>query len=424
MPKFKDELYVQAFGENPAEDLSLVLDTWNNNGFNVPTQTKFEFTDLMATSNSSIWMPKVIEEVAREPVEPMLIIPSLLDRVQYSAAARYSFPAIGALVAYDLAPAQAYPEQTLNIAPGTVTINVGKTGIAFAITEEMIRYSQYDVMSMHIRAARRALDRHKEQKGWAYISGMGQTLFDNLAPTTSVYGTCTGRNMSGAGNGSCRMEDLLKAYSYIMMSGFVPNTLIMHPMTWSIWMTDPLLQSITKNTGNGAWFQRMNMPKSARPWQGSSMGGTGLPSGYGAMMPAGNVAGETPTNVSGYDQNLNSAAVIPSYFPFPLNVVVSPFAPFNPENNTADIMICDSSNLGAMVVDHDVLVDQWEDLSADTMKIKLKERYAFQVYEDGLAIGVLRNVPIKANEIAFPLQATISSTGSLADLNVATAISL
>lgn len=412
-----------AFGEDPGNH-SLFLDTWLNNGYNDVVQQKIDFKDLMSTPNSSIWMPKVVEDVIREPVEPMLIIPSLLDRVQYTAAARFSFPAIGALVAYDLAPAQAYPEQQLQVAPGTVTINVGKTGIAFSITEEMVRYSQYDVMTMHLKAGRRALDRHKEQKGWNFISGMGIGIFDNLVPSSSVYGTCTGRAMDGTGNGACRMEDLLKAYSYLMMNGYVPNTIIMHPMTWSIWMTDPLLQSITKNTGNGSWFQPHNMAKSDRPWANASQGGTGIPGGYGQYIPGGGTSSETPTSVSGLDQNLTSTAVIPGYFPYPLRVLVSPFMPFNPQNETADIIICDSANLGALVVDQEVQTDQWEDMSADTLKIKLKERYAFHMYDDGLAIGVMRNVPIKANEIAFPLQATISSAGSLDDLDPSTAISL
>lgn len=416
--------YEVAFGADPASDLSLVLDTWHNNGFNETTQSMISFADLMHTPNSSVWMPKVIENIAREPVEPMCIIPSLLDRVQWNAAARFTFPAIGALVAYDLAPGQAYPEQTLNVAPGTVTMNIGKTGVAFAMTEEMISHSMYDIMSLHIRAARKALDRHKEQKGWSFISGLGTTVFDNLNPTGSMYGVCTGRSMTGAANGSCRMEDLLKAYSYLMMNGFVPNALIMHPLTWSIWMTDPILQAITKNTGSGSWFQPMNMAKSDRPWDNVSQGGVGIPGGYGQFIPSGNAASETPTSVSGLDQNLNSTAVIPSYFPYPLQVIVSPFAPYNPTNNTADIMLCDAANIGALVVESDVTTDQWEDMSADTMKVKLKERYTFHIYNDGLGVSVLRNVPIKANEIAGPVQPTISAAGTLDDISATTAISL
>jgi hypothetical protein len=97
--------------------------------------------------------------------------------------------------------------------------------------------------------------------------------------------------------------------------------------------------------------------------------------------------------------------------------------PFNVNNATCDIIICDSNNLGALVVDEEVTMDQWEDLSTDIVKIKLKERYAFAIYEDGLAVGVLRNVPIKANEITLPVTATISAAGTLSELTTTTAIS-
>lgn len=408
-----------------ADKFELFKDTFVNNGFNVPTQSKVEFKDLLATPTAQIWMPKVIEEIVREPVEPMLMIPALLDRIAYTPAARITFPALGAMTAFDLAEGQQYPEQSLNVAPGSITINVGKTGIMFKITEEMQKYSQYDVMNMHIRAGRRGLDRHKEAKGMDYISGMGVTLFDNINPTESVYGTCTGRSMTGAGNGSCRMEDLLKAYSHLMMQGYTPDTIMLHPLAWSMWMADPLLQTIAKNTGNGSWFQNANMPKSSQPWKASSQGGIGMPGGYGAYTPGGNAAGETatdPSNANEFDWNLNSAAVIPSYFPYPLRVLVSPFVPYDEEKQVTDIMIFDSQNLGALVVDEDVSIDQWEDMSADIMKVKLKERYAFAIYDDGLGIGVLRNVSIKANEIALPVTASISAAGSLDELDVTTAI--
>jgi hypothetical protein len=409
----------KAFGDK----YELFRDTWFNNGFNEPTQNQLTFNDLMATPNANYWMPKVIEEIVREPVEPMLIVTSLLDRIAYTPAARITFPAIGALVAFDLAEGQAYPEQSLNVAPGSITVNVGKVGLAFKITEEMRKYSQFDIINMHIRAARRALDRHKEKKGMDFISGLGVTLFDNKNPLESVYGTCTGRSISGAGNGSCRMEDLLKAYAHVMMQGYTPDTILMHPLTWSMWMADPLLQHIVKAGGGGSWFQPHNMPKSALPWSNSNQNKQGIPGGASQFTPGGNAAGETATTVAELDQNLKSAPVLPGYFPHPLRVLVSPFAPFNPKSNTCDIMIFDSNNLGALVVDEDVSMDQWEDLSTDIVKVKLKERYCFAIYEDGLACGVLRNVPVKANEIALPVSATISAAGSLSELTTTTAIS-
>lgn len=403
--------------------IDLIKDTWMANGFNEPTQSKVDFKDLISTPNAAVWMPQVVEDIIREPVEPMLIIASLLDTIQHTGASKITLPTLGSLVASDIAEGMSYPEQTLNIAPGSITINIGKSGVAFKITEEMQRYSQYDLINMHLRAGRSALDRHKEKKGMDYISGLGVTLFDNINPLSSVFGTCTGRSITGAGNGSCRMEDLLKAYSHIMMQGFQPNTILIHPLAWSMWLADPLLQTIVKNTGNGQYFSPHNMAKSGNPWAASGQAKQGLPSSYGSFTPSGNAASETATSVKEIDQNLNSPAVIPSYFPYPLRVLVSPFVPYNVNNNTCDIIITDSANLGAIVVDEGVTMKEWEDMSADIIKVKLRERYAYTIYEDGLATGVMRNVPIKANEIALPVQATISSAGSIDELNVLSGIS-
>ena len=41
-----------------------------------------------------------------------------------------------------------YPERKLEVA-GTVTAFIGKSGVKVRITDEMLRYSQYDVMSMN-----------------------------------------------------------------------------------------------------------------------------------------------------------------------------------------------------------------------------------------------------------------------------------
>lgn len=407
-----------AFAEDNGQQL--FVDTWKNDGIYDPTGQQFTLKDMLATPNARYWMPKAVEEVVREPVEPIRIAERILDRIQYDAAARITFPAIGAMVAADIPEAGEYPERTLQIAPGSITVDVGKSGIAIKITEEMRRYSRIDIVNLHLRAARAALDRHREIKCMTYLNSMGTVLFDNSNPSSSVYGTCTGRDIIGAGNGSCTMTDLLKAYSFLMMQGYVPDIILLHPLTWSMWMADPLLRTIVKNTGNGAWFQPHSMGTVPRAWRNATQNGKGQASGI-TYTPPGNAAGDTPTALTELG-TMTGAPTIPNYFPYPLTVLVSPFVPFDINKNTADIMILDSRNAGALVVDEDITMDEWDDMAHDVRKIKLRERYGIVIYEDGLSIGVLKNVPIKANEIAFPAQPTISASGSYSELDVTTAI--
>jgi len=399
----------------------LFVDTWLNNGVYLPTGQKISMQDALATPNARYWMPKVVEEIVREPVEPITMIPSLLDRIEGMGTARITLPAIGALKAADIAEGEEYPEETLQIAPGTITVTIGKSGVAVKITDEMRRFSRFDVFALHLRAARRALDRHKEKKGFDYITAMGTHLFDNVSPTTSVFGTCTGRTLLGAGNGSCRMEDLLKAYSFIMMQGYTPNTIMLHPLTWSMWMADPLLRTIVKNTGNGAWFQPATMAQSTRPWAKAAQAGVGMASGS-SYTPPNNAAGTAATKVEALDPQLKGKPSIPDYFPYPLQVLVSPFVPFNTVNNTADILIFDSQNLGALVVEEDVTSEEWDDPARDITKVKLREMYVPVIYEQGLAIGVLKNIPVKANEIAFPPQPIISAENTFGELTTTSPI--
>ena len=75
-----------------------------------------------------MWMPKIIQNVVREAVEPLLIGANLLHRINYSFGQTISFGAIGAMYAADIAEGQEYPERKLNIAGGTVTCTVGKSG--------------------------------------------------------------------------------------------------------------------------------------------------------------------------------------------------------------------------------------------------------------------------------------------------------
>jgi hypothetical protein len=152
------------------EDFNQYQALWVNNGKDLldPASEPMSVSDAIATSNASMWLPKVISNIVKEAAEPLLVGTSLLERINFSYGQTITFPAVGALTAADIAEGQAYPEKQLQMGGATVTASIGKSGVAVKITEEMIRYSQFDVIGMHLRAAGRALARHKEQNFQLY----------------------------------------------------------------------------------------------------------------------------------------------------------------------------------------------------------------------------------------------------------------
>ena len=380
------------------KDLKSYLFMWKNDG-KLPEDPEVSLTvkDAIATPNASVWMPKVIQNIVKEAQEPLLVGTSLLRRIPYHAGVYITFPAVGALVAADIAEGMAYPEQQLSLGGATAIASVGKSGLAFKITEEMIRYSQFPIIRMHMEAAGKALARHKEQKIFNHILGMGVVTHDNAAPTQSIYGVTSGRAANGAGNGSVTMDDLFDMYAQVMYQGYIPNTLLMHPLTWNMFVKDPIMRHLMMHGANGGgvmFASYTGTPAARAPWD--TQGGMGMASGQN-IVPGGNAAGAAASSLEEYPQTISSAPIIPSYFPFPFRVIVSPFMPYDPVTKLTDIVMFDSNSLGALLVDEEVTVDQWNDQSVDIQKIKLRERYGIAILDEGQAIAVAKNVKCVPN---------------------------
>ena len=390
-----------------------------------------ELKDALSTSNAPLFFPKVIQNIVREAAEPLLVGTSLLQRVNYAGKGQLiTFPATGAITAADIAEGQEYPIAQLQFGGGTVTAQIGKSGIAIQVTEEMIRYSQFDVIGLHLRAAGRALARHKEVKIFNYIRKMGTPVFNNVTPTESLLGVTTGRDFDGQANGSLTMDDLFDAYAQILTQGFMPNTLLLHPLAWVMFIKDPVLRSFVLANGGGTFFASWTgNPAGRAPWDAAGQNGFGVATGQltnpgetstGGAPPA----GLTPTPLLSYPQTLNSAPVIPNYFNVPMRIIVSPFVYFDPRRKITDIYMFDGNELGALVVDEEITTDEWKDPSVDITKIKMRERYAIAILQEGQAIGTIKNVHVVPNEIVLPAQTTIEISSKLSKIAPTTALSL
>lgn len=375
---------VDSFG-----DMKVTLDQLLDKDVEVTRMMKDNFS-----TDHPMLIPRVLSNMVREAIEPQLVLTPLLSRVNFSAGTRVSFPTFGALgnAAADLAEGEEYPEGTLEMAGQTECI-IGKSGIACKVTEEQRRYSQYDIISMNLRACGRAMARHKERKVANLIVNNGTILIDNQ---NTSYPSSTGRNAAGAYNGTLTLDDMFKAWATMANTGFAPNTLIMHPFAWKIFAEDGMSRLFGFTHG---------MPQML--WQ--------MP--QGSLGNAGGQWGQTMLNQNNYVSSPENIATtftrVPSLFPSQFNIIVTPYMTFDSSANTTDIVFCDVNELGILVVDEEVTSDEWTDPARDIMKVKFRERYGLAIKNDGRAVGLLKNIKI-AKSVDFADRIELSfGTGDL-----------
>ena len=351
------------------------LDVWKNNGYESGKMVKDvdsrltinDLCDALSTTDAPILIPKVVSTIVKEAAEPIMVGTSLLQTIRLEAGQQITFPAMSAFTASDIAEGQEYPEQKLQFA-GTVTAKIGKSGVKVKFTEEMLRYSQYDVMSMHLRAAGRALARHKETKIFNMINALGTTKFDN--GTAGVANT-SGRDSAGAINATLTLDDLIDMYGEILTNGFYADTLIMHPLAWTIFAKDPVMRAFGFNNGGQMW-QAPTGATGLHPQSGQPTGGP---------------------YTQGVNQS-NTSTPVPSMFPVSLNVVISPYVTYDSANSTCSVMMADSKELGALCIDEDVYTEEFDDPARDLKAIKLRERYGLCIFNEGKGIAVAKNVKL------------------------------
>jgi hypothetical protein len=381
-----------------AKDFEFVF---RNNGMNpdgdASPEARVHMKDALAFPDSTEWFTVTVENYVREAVEPVLIGANLLQRINYKSGTVISLPSVGAITAADIPEGAEYPEKTLNFGSGVQITTIGKSGVAIKVTEECVRYSQYDVLGLNLRAAGRALARHKEAKIWAMLTGTGVVTHDNVTPASSVHGACTGRDLDGGGNGACTMDDILQAYGSVLMNGFTPNALIVHPLTYTMWLIDPVMRNIAL-AGGGAWFNYWTgSGQNMYPWNRGVMGGMGPGSTELALSKK--AAAITPGEF-----DISAAPKLPDYLGLPLAVIVSPFIPYNNVTKLTDIYVADVNNMGALIVDEEPTTDSITDALRDIYKLKIRERYSIAPLNEGNAVGVIKNVKVTPNRLLNPTQ--------------------
>jgi hypothetical protein len=187
-----------------------------------------------------------------------------------------------------------------------------------------------------------ALARHKEEYIFDFITRLGTPVFDNSpaarlpsAPVQPIKGVTTGRNYKGVLNGSMTVDDIFDMYAAVLLNGFTPDTMLVHPMAWLMWVKDPVLREFAIQAGGGSFFANFTGNPAQLGNKFYNYNGLGMGQGQLGQYTNGQLtSGEVSTPESGNYQQMNSAPMLPNYLGIPFRILVSPFINFNPETRT------------------------------------------------------------------------------------------
>jgi hypothetical protein len=326
----------------------------------------FEIKEFLGTRDA-LWMfPRVVSNVLYEAAEPKQLVTPLLNQVRIGTGVRtVDYHAIGALQAHEMTETQEYQEEHLAWSEGTETAKVTKKGLRIPISEEMIEDSLFDLMALYLRAAGRAMMRLKESIAHRKFFDAAQTIMSNTYGPDVLQ--TSGVDSNAALNGTLDATDWLKVFGQIVQSGRTPTHILMNPLAWAMWAEDPIVRSF-------AWYNGLGLRG-----EGSTKVGGSLP------------------NSPGFD-NSSMAAFLAKTAPMGLQVIVSPFVPFNATTNTTDVYILDADDLGALTVRDDMSVEQFNDPTRDIVNLKVKERYDITVIpSEGVNIAKLEGIKVDRN---------------------------
>lgn len=313
------------------------------------------FKEFLATPSAKILVPKVIINQVRKAAEPVYLASRFFKTIRMDNASNIViFPSVGVIRAFDVPEGQEIPAQAVDVQlhEGSNQIRITKSGVRIQLTDEMIDDSMFDVVALNLDAAGRALGRLKEEKAFAMFTRFGHTVFDNAIRQTNPEAGTTGLSYDGTPNDTMSIEDWLDLFIAVYNNEFTPDTCLMHALAW---------------------------PAFAK---------TALYAGYDAMLSGMNAVPAPGANFQLGPDSMQGR------LPFPIRVVVSPFATIDKANKRFDMVVLDSNNVGVMIQREAITTERFDDPARDIQNIKLKERYGFGVLYEGRAIAVAKNIAI------------------------------
>ena len=320
----------------------------------------FTFKDFLASPSAKVLIPRVIIGTMRTAADPIYLASKFYKKIRLKNGQAVMFPSIGVMRAHDVAEGQEIPEETVDWQlHKNSLIHVGKSGIRIQYSDELQSDLEFDLISVLLQEAGRAMARLKEQKAFDEWLRHGWTVFDNsLRDKIPAAGT-TGLDFEGNLNDTMSIDDLLDIIIAVYNNEYTPTDLIMHPLVWTCFARNGLTGSLT------APFDRET--KREMPNAQFKLG---------------------PESIQGR-------------LPFSFNVNLSPFAPIDRAAKTFDMFCVDANNVGVQIVKDELKTEEFRDPSRDLNNVKVIERYGFGTYNEGRAICSAKNISM-ARSYATP----------------------
>ena len=383
---------------------------FRTNGFDPEAGKNVTMKDAMDVQNAAFLIPRVMTQMVQEGIEPLLIGTHLLQRIEYEQGMMTVFPAIEPLRAEEVADGADVPFVNINIGGAqSFGVTVKRHGLGLKIHERFVKESSYPWINYWLRLAGNALARHKEEYIFSFISQLGTVVYDNNpaarltgSQVQPVKGVTSGRNYKGVLNGSMTLDDIFDMYAQVMAQGFIPDTLLVHPMTWLMWVKDPVLREFAIQAGGGSYFANWNGNPASLGNKFYNFNGLGQGQGQQGKYNNGTLDGGQTSRPSGLPQRQDSAMELPNYLGLPFKILVSPFVNFDPINRVTDILMFESRNLGALIVGEDAHVKDWTDQRYGLNYMAIEETYGFGILHEAQAVAVAKNVKVRPNEFVLP----------------------
>lgn len=311
--------------------------------------------EALSSPDLSVFLHKTIIDVMKDSAEPLYVVSNFFKPVRLTEGRSIVFPAMSDIVAHEVGEGMNYPQETpeVEIFEGGAEVSVKKIGLIVRVTDEMISDSQWDVVGIMLQKAGRAMARYKEEWCFREFLRHGHVVFDpeaakgqdgKIDPESpfATHGLDSNRKDL---NGTLSVQDFIDLMIGNLANGFQTTDILMHPLVWPIFAKNPLLDKMTV----------------------AAFGGQN------------NQITITPDQVQGK-------------LPMAVNITLTPFCPLNLVDKKFDIFVVDRNEVGVMVVKEDMTIEQWDNPERDIRALKVKERYAPGILNNGRAITVAKNI--------------------------------